>query len=519
MKKLISLLLFSTLGVALAADVKISQLPLGSGATVGVSDSFPYVAASTNITKRLTLWDLINLPPIVSTYAPKASPTFTGTVTAATITASGTVTAPTFSGALSGNATTATTATAATATAITDDAATNATMYPTWVTTASGNQAQKVSSTKLTFNPSTGALTTTTFSGALSGNATTASALAANPSDCGADTYATTIAANGNLTCATVTNAGLAGSIAASKLVGSDIATVGTITTGTWTGTAVDATHGGTAQTSWTLGDLLYSSATNVLSKLAGNITTTKKYLAQTGNGSVSAAPTWSQPAFSELSGTATSSQVVTATFTAPTVQKFTSGSGTYTLPSSPRAPLYLRLVMVGGGGGGFGSGTGGGAGGATTASTFGSNSAGGASSASTSTGAAGGTSTLSGASGSVVSGGSGGGAAGVVNIQGGSGGNSCLGGGGGGGVAGPGAGLAGAANTGGGGGGAGTGASGGSAGGGGAGGCIDAVITSPSSTYAYVVGSGGSAGSAGTGGSAGGAGGSGVVIVYEYYQ
>lgn len=37
----------------------------------------------------------------------------------------------------------------------------------------------------------------------------------------------------------TVTNTMLAGSIAASKLVGTDIATVGTITTGTWTGTAI----------------------------------------------------------------------------------------------------------------------------------------------------------------------------------------------------------------------------------------------------------------------------------------
>lgn len=50
-----------------------------------------------------------------------------------------------------------------------------------------------------------------TFSGgliaALTGNASTASALFANPSDCASDTYATTIAANGNLTCASVTNA------------------------------------------------------------------------------------------------------------------------------------------------------------------------------------------------------------------------------------------------------------------------------------------------------------------------
>ena len=57
------------------------------------------------------------------------------------------------------------TAGVATTTTITDDTSTNATMYPTWVTTSSGNQAQKVSSTKLTFNPSTGNLASTTYNG------------------------------------------------------------------------------------------------------------------------------------------------------------------------------------------------------------------------------------------------------------------------------------------------------------------------------------------------------------------
>ena len=52
-------------------------------------------------------------------------------------------------------------------------------------------------------------------------------------------------------------------------------------------------TQGGTNITSYTLGDTLYASATNVLSKLAGNTTTTKKFLVQTGTGSVSAAPSW----------------------------------------------------------------------------------------------------------------------------------------------------------------------------------------------------------------------------------
>ena len=51
------------------------------------------------------------------------------------------------------------TATNATNIAITDDTSTNATVYPTWVTTTTGNLPAKTSSTKLKFNPSTGALT------------------------------------------------------------------------------------------------------------------------------------------------------------------------------------------------------------------------------------------------------------------------------------------------------------------------------------------------------------------------
>jgi len=48
----------------------------------------------------------------------------------------------------------------------------------------------------------------------------------------------------------------------------------------------VETTQGGTNITSYTLGDTLYASATNTLAKLAGNTTTTKKFLAQTGTGS-----------------------------------------------------------------------------------------------------------------------------------------------------------------------------------------------------------------------------------------
>jgi len=72
------------------------------------------------------------------------------------------VTSTSFVGALTGNAssaTTATTATNATNTAITDNTTSNATWYPTIVSSTSGNLPQTTSSTKLQFNPSTGALT------------------------------------------------------------------------------------------------------------------------------------------------------------------------------------------------------------------------------------------------------------------------------------------------------------------------------------------------------------------------
>lgn len=59
---------------------------------------------------------------------------------------------------------------------------------------------------------------TANLTGAVTGNASTATALASDPSDCGANNYATSIAASGDLTCGTVTSAGLSGSIDATKI-------------------------------------------------------------------------------------------------------------------------------------------------------------------------------------------------------------------------------------------------------------------------------------------------------------
>ena len=155
-----------------------------------------------------------------------------------------------------------------------------------------------------------------------------------------------------------VTNTMLAGSIAASKLVGTDITTVGTLTSGTWNATTIGATYGGTSFSTYTLGDTIYSSASNTLSKLSGNTTTTNKFLSQTGNGTVSAAPTWATLVAGDIPSLA-ASKITSGTFAktfiaadgAEVTSYTSSGSSTYTIPSWART-LYVVCSGAGGGGG-----------------------------------------------------------------------------------------------------------------------------------------------------------------------
>jgi hypothetical protein len=214
-----------------------------------------------------------------------------------------------------------------------------------------------------------------------------------------------------------------------------------------------------------------------------------------------------------------------------PTVQRFTSGSGTYTTPAGV---TYIIVEMVGGGAGGGGSGTTSG-----TAATVGGNTTFGSSlltAAGGSIGSRGGNSSAGGAATVnspatalvAVTGGSGQGATGhgsavgtqSSRLNGGQGGASAYGGtGGGGGISN--AGGNGVTNTGGGGGGAGQDAvnSANCGSGGGAGAYIKALITNPDATYAYAVGAAGNGQAAGTSGFAGGNGGSGLIVVTEFYN
>lgn len=206
----------------------------------------------------------------------------------------------------------------------------------------------------------------------------------------------------------------------------------------------------------------------------------------------------------------------------APTVQKFVSGSGTYTTPTNP-APLYIEAKIVGGGGGG-GPGPGGSSATAGGDTTFGNLTAhGGALGASgNSNPSAGGSASVGagwtqvvavsgGNSGSpipAISGITGNGGAGGVSAWGGAGGfqtNS-------------GANSPGQTNSGSGGSGGTAGSSGQGSAGGAAGAFIDAISSgTPALTYSYAVGVGGTGGLAGTG-NAGGNGGSGYIEITEYY-
>jgi hypothetical protein len=254
------------------------------------------------------------------------------------------------------------------------------------------------------------------------------------------------------------------------------------------------------------------SVAVRIIGKLVSNQTTAGTWAAVPTNTSVGSAPK-------------------VLAYLPPTVQTFLSSSGTYTLPTSPRKPLWIQVEMVGPGGGGAGSASSaanGGAGAAGAASTtFGTSlltcaaGGGGGAAGGSGAGGTGGAATCSAPAICLIalSGSSGTGVAGLATfLSGPPGAPTPFSGGGGGGVAG-GAGSAAPINSGAGGGGAGVTVSGYSGGSGGAGAYIKAIIVNPSATYSYVVGGIGGGGTAGTSGFVGGNSGVGQIVVTEHYQ
>jgi hypothetical protein len=168
----------------------------------------------------------------------------------------------------------------ATGVTIVDDTTTNAVRYLTFTDATSGNiTTENVSSTRLQFNPSTGALTSTSL--------TPTNALGATYGGTGLSSYTT-----GDLIYSSATNtlsnlaagtngyvltmvAGLPAWAANTGGVTSFQTSLNGLTPSTSTTGAITlagtlgAISGGTGQSTYTTGDILYASATNTLSKLA----------------------------------------------------------------------------------------------------------------------------------------------------------------------------------------------------------------------------------------------------------
>ena len=125
---------------------------------------------------------------------------------------------------------------------------------------------------------------------------------------------------------------------------------VGSYTGGTWNGNAIGAIYGGTAQTSYTTGDILYASATNTLSKLG--IGSTGQVLTVT-----SGVPSWAAASggSSVPTGGGTdavfynNNNVVTTNYTIPssTVTGTGSISGT-TLTLTAGGPYIVGMLITG---------------------------------------------------------------------------------------------------------------------------------------------------------------------------
>jgi hypothetical protein len=102
---------------------------------------------------------------------------------------------------------------------------------------------------------------------------------------------------------------------------------------------ALPVTNGGTGITGYAQGEMLYANTTTSLDKVTANTTTTKKFLAQTGNGTAGLAPGWEQPAATDITGLAAS-----ATTDTTNANNITSGS----LGTSRLSGSYTGVTGVG---------------------------------------------------------------------------------------------------------------------------------------------------------------------------
>lgn len=243
MKLFTKLLLLTLLSVTCLAQtgVKISQLPLYSGSSVGPNDTLPIVVPSlgANGTQQLKLYDLLNMPPFSTFNATTATalasiPTqCTSGEFATGVGANGDANCGTPSG--SGTVTSV----ALTTPSYFSVSGSPITSSGTLAITGASQTANKFLASP---NGSSGAMTPRavvaadipTLNQSTSGNAATATALAAAPSQCTGGQFSTGIAANGNSNCGSPSGSGTVTSVALSTpawltVSGSPITSSGTL--------------------------------------------------------------------------------------------------------------------------------------------------------------------------------------------------------------------------------------------------------------------------------------------------
>ena len=143
-----------------------------------------------------------------------------------------------------------------------------------------------------TLGVANGGTGTTSLTGYVKGNGTSAfTAVSTIPSSdiTGLGTMATQNASAVAITGGTMDGVTIGGSTAAAGTftsINTLTSQLGTVSSGTWNGTAIGPTYGGTGQTTYATGDILYASAANTLSKLAAG---TNGYVLTLAGG----VPTW----------------------------------------------------------------------------------------------------------------------------------------------------------------------------------------------------------------------------------